>query len=78
MIDGVGGLRIEVPDRVIADCREMDHGVEPGKVLALDVADVRLQRGDLRHIIAEGAGGKQVGIEPDDLVAGPLEHGDEH
>ena len=49
MVDVVGGLRVEVPDRVVADGREVDHGVEADQILALDVTDIRLQRLDLGH-----------------------------
>ena len=78
MVDVVGRLRVEVADRVVADRGEMDHGVEADEVLALDVADVRAHRLDLGWRRPERAGGEEVGVEADDLVAGPLEHGDEH
>ena len=78
MVDVVGRLRVEVSDRVVADRGEVDHRVEADEVLALDVADVGPHRLDLGASGAERAGGEEVGVEADDLVAGPLEHGDEH
>jgi hypothetical protein len=34
MVDVVGSLRIEVPDRVVAHCSEVDDGIEAAEVLA--------------------------------------------
>ena len=53
-------------------------GLEADQILALDVTYIRPQRRDLRTHGAEGAGGEEVGVESDDLVAGALQHGDEH
>ena len=78
VVDVVGRLRVEVADGVVADRGEVDHGVEADEVLALDVADVPLQRLDLGRVRAEGARCEQVGVKPDDLVAGVLQHGDQH
>ena len=72
MVDVVGRLRVQVADRVVADRGEVDHGVEAGQVLALDVADVHLERSPPRAARAERAGGEEVGVEPDDLMPGPL------
>ena len=33
---------------------------------------------DLGDVGAEGAGGEEIGVEADDFVAGPLEHGNQH
>jgi hypothetical protein len=78
MVDVVGGLRIEVPDRIVADRGEVHDSVEAGEVLALDVANIGVQRLPLAPARAKCARGEEVGVEPDHLVAGVLEHGDEH
>ena len=77
MVDVVGRLRVEVSDRVVADRGEMDHGVEADEILAVDVSDVGAHRLDLGWRRPERAGGEEVGVEADDLVARPLQHGHE-
>ena len=52
--------------------REVDHRVEADQVLDLDVPDVHLEGVDLSWLGTEGAGGEQVGVEPRDLMPGPL------
>ena len=78
MVDVVGGLGIEVAERVVAYSGEVDNSVEPGEVVALDSADVFADRFDLRRGVAHDAGSEQVGVEADDVVAGLLQHRDEH
>ena len=78
MVDVVGGLRVEVAERVVADRREVQHRVEAVEVGGLDVADVLAQRGDPGRRVAEHAVLEQVRVEPDDVVAGPLEERDQH
>ena len=56
----------------------MDHRVEADQLLALDVPDVHLEGVDLGWLGTEGAGGEQVGVEPRDLVPGPLQRRDQH
>ena len=78
MVDVVGRLRVQVPHRVVTDRGEMNDGVEPIEVVAFDVPDVSvecLRPGDRG---AEPAGSEEVGVEADDIVAGPLEPGDEN
>ena len=69
MVDVVGRLGVEVSDRVVADRGEMDHGVEPDEILAADVPDVGAHRLDPGWRWPERAGGEEVGVEADDLVA---------
>ena len=73
VVDVVGRLGVEVPDRVVADRGEMDHGVEADRGRSLSTSRTSIcERLDLGWPRAEGAGGEEVGVEPDDLVAGPL------
>ena len=79
MVDVVGGLWVEVADRVVADRGEVDHRVEAdSRSSALDIADVHVQAFHLGAGGPERAGGEQVGVEPDDLMAGPLQQRDQH
>ena len=68
MVDLVGRLRVEVPERVVANRGEVDHRVEAEQVLAFDVPDVHLQAIGLRGMRAESAGGEQVGVDSENLV----------
>ena len=77
LVDVVGGLRVEVADRVVADRREVQDGVEALEIRDLDVADVLAQRLDLGRRGAEHARGEQIRVEPDDVVAGSLGERDE-
>jgi hypothetical protein len=56
----------------------MDDRVEPDQVIALDIADVHSSGGNGRRVGTEGAGGEQVGVQANDLVAGPLDSGHQH
>ena len=78
MVDVVGRLRVEVADRVVADRREVDDGVEAVEVLALDVADVACSDSTSACAAPKVQAAKRSRVESDDLVAGPLEHGDQH
>ena len=68
MVDVVRRLRIEVAERVVADRGEVDDRVEAGEVLGLYVADVAPDRLDPVSGIAKGAAGKEIGVEPHNLV----------
>jgi hypothetical protein len=58
MVDVVGRLRIEVPDRVVAHGREVDHRIEAREVLALHISDIGPPRHDL---VRSGGTGRRRG-----------------
>jgi hypothetical protein len=77
VVDLVGDVGVEVPDRVVAHRGQVDHRVEAGEVRGLDVAHVPVNRLDLRLDRPEPAIGEQVVVQADDLVVGALQAGDE-
>ena len=75
VVDVVGVLGRQRPQRVVRQRGEVHDGVEPAQLLGGDVAQVHGQRGRLGGgQLAEDAVGVEAGVEPGDLVARLGEH----
>ena len=79
VVDVVGQGRVEVAERIVRQRGQVDDRVDPVELLHGDVAQVGVDLRDRRQPVgvAERAAAIQVGVEPDDLVTGRLEDGDE-
>jgi len=78
VVDVVGDLRVQVPERVVGDGGQVNDRVEAAQVLDADVADVHPQgrhRGGLRP---ERAALVQRAVQADDLVSSLYQTRDEH
>ena len=70
MIDVVGRLRVQVADRIVADGRQMQNRVKADEIADLDVAHVLADRLDLPRRLTQRAGGEQIEVQTDHVVAG--------
>ncbi len=70
MIDVVGELRIEIPDRIVRQRGEMHDGIEALEIGPGQVAEVFPNFGDAGRWLAEVAASVKVGIEADHFVPG--------
>src|SRR3954470_8167083 len=75
MIDVVSDLWVYVTKRVVRQCRQMHHGVEPPQVVHLNVAEIHSERIDLRTVSAERSCLEQEAIQPDNVMTGGPHHG---
>jgi hypothetical protein len=76
-VDVVGEVGVEIAERIVGQCAEVDHGVEPAQLIRRDVAQVEIERGDLVGRRPEVAVVEVAGVEPDHVEPCLAQHGDE-
>ena len=69
MVDVVGPVGVEVPERDVRQRRQVDDGVEAPQVVRGDVADILIYRGRRVVVLAEDAVAEECRIEAHDVVA---------
>src|SRR5262245_28020960 len=78
MVDVVGGLGQQIPERVIADAVEMGDRVDTLEIAARHLSDIAIDRRDPAVLVAaKGAILVELDVDADDLVTGQLEPLDE-
>ena len=78
MIDIKRQLRIEVPQRIVGQCRQVHHGVDAFEVGRLNIAQVFHNLRNRNRFRSKGAGAIQVCIQSNDLVARFQKHRDQN
>jgi hypothetical protein len=77
-VHAVGCRRIQVTDRVVRDCGEVNNGVEPVGVFRRHIADVCSPLFVARRLDAEVASVVPTDVEADYLVAGCSQEWDQY
>ena len=74
MVDPEGELRMDIPERIVGERRQVDDRVTAREVRGLSVADVLLDRRHGRWGVAEQTVGEQGAVEADHRHARALKH----
>ncbi len=69
MVDLICELGVEVPERVVRECCEVDDRVEASELIGRDVPDVASDRRDRGRRRPQDAVGEERGVETDDIVS---------
>ena len=78
MVDLVGDVRVQVPERIVGQRREVNDRVEALQASCLDVSQVESSLGDIVNPRCERTLPEEVAVETGHLVAGIEQHGHRH
>ncbi len=78
IVDFVSDVGIQIPQWIVRQCSQMQHGIESLQIGEFDFANIFADGANFRRWLAKGTVAIQVAIQADDFVTFRLQHGNQY